>query len=310
VNRAGTRVNVLIAGAAILSLLVVPIALAGAQGDPASPNASASGSASKQLKKLKRRVAQLQAQASALTRPPGPQGPQGSQGSQGIQGAAGTAPVCAGNDAGDVMVDAGSVCIDRFEASVWSSPTGGSQYGVSSDNYPCNDNGQGCTNIYARSVAGVTPSRFITWFQAQQALANSGKRLPTNADWQQAVAGTPDPGSSPGSEDCNVQSGAPVATGSRANCISNHSASDMVGNVQEWVADWDEELLDCIVWPDAGFQDNNTCVGRASGEASTRFPGALSRGGQHLAGGLAGPFAIEPHRPSSTFSLIGFRGAR
>ncbi|MPZ91072.1 MAG: hypothetical protein GEU68_05495 [Actinobacteria bacterium] len=52
--------------------------------------------------------------------------------------------------------------------------------GVSSDDYPCNDNGQNCKGkIYARSVAGVTPSRYITWFQAQQALANSGKRLPT-----------------------------------------------------------------------------------------------------------------------------------
>src|SRR5256885_10575002 len=33
--------------------------------------------------------------------------------------------------------------------------------------------------------------RLHTYFQAQQALANSGKRLPTNAEWQAAVAGTP-----------------------------------------------------------------------------------------------------------------------
>lgn len=60
------------------------------------------------------------------------------------------------------MVNVGPVCIDKYETSVWSSPTGGTQYGVSSDNYPCDDNGQNCTNIYARSVAGVTPSAFIT----------------------------------------------------------------------------------------------------------------------------------------------------
>ena len=39
---------------------------------------------------------------------------------------------------------------------------------------PCGDDGQDCQGlIYARSVRGVTPSRHITWFQAQAALANS-----------------------------------------------------------------------------------------------------------------------------------------
>ncbi len=70
----------------------------------------------------------------------------------------------------------------------------------------CADNGQGCKAgtagaIYARSVPGVTPSRFITYFQAQQALANSGKRLPSNAEWQQAVVSTSD------STICNVSTG-------------------------------------------------------------------------------------------------------
>src|SRR5438874_617328 len=88
---------------------------------------------------------------------------------------------------------------------------GGTQYGVSSADYPCLANGNDCKGkIYARSVAGVTPSRSITWFQAQQALANSGKRLPTNAEWQQAAAGTPDPGASPGVQDCNTNSVGPV----------------------------------------------------------------------------------------------------
>ena len=59
---------------------------------------------------------------------------------------------------------------------------GAIQRGVSSDDYPCNDNGNDCTNIYAVSIPGVTPSAFITWFQAQAAAANSGKRLLTNAE--------------------------------------------------------------------------------------------------------------------------------
>ena len=56
-----------------------------------------------------------------------------------------------------VMVEVGPTCIDKYEASVWSSPTGGTQYGTTGDDYPCNDSGQNCTNIYARSVRGSLP---------------------------------------------------------------------------------------------------------------------------------------------------------
>src|SRR5262249_8027121 len=147
----------------------------------------------KKFTKLKQQVQALQQQVDALARQPGPQGP------------AGTAPACQGNGSGDEMVAAGAVCIDKYEVSVWSSPTGGTQYGASSDNYPvaCTDTGQGCKagsagEIYARSVPGVTPSGNITYFQAQAALANVGKRLPSNAEWQQAAAGTPE------STACNI----------------------------------------------------------------------------------------------------------
>src|SRR4029450_9418852 len=40
--------------------------------------------------------------------------------------------------------------------------------------------------FYAVSVAGVQPSRCITWFQANQACLLSGKRLLTNPEWQGA----------------------------------------------------------------------------------------------------------------------------
>lgn len=80
---------------------------------------------------------------------------------------------------------------------------GATQLGTASDNYtPCTDNGQNCSNdIYAVSLAGETPSSRITWFQAQQACKNSQKRLPSNAEWQAAVAGSPD------GAPCNVSSG-------------------------------------------------------------------------------------------------------
>ncbi len=129
-------------------------------------------------------------------------------------------PKCAAD-----MTRPGSFCMDRYEASVWSIPSsakslikkvqkgkaklsdltggGATQLGVSSDNYTtsasCNDNGTGCNDIYAVSIAGVTPSSRITWFQAQQACASSQKRLPRSGEWQQAVNGTQDPGGDDGS---------------------------------------------------------------------------------------------------------------
>ncbi len=141
---------------------------------------------------------------------------------------------CAGNDVNDIMVRVGPLCVDAYEASVWNSPQGGgTQYGTS-DNYPCLKNGNDCsgpntvTPIYARSEAGRTPSAYITWFQSQQACANSGKRLLTNAEWQMAAAGT---------LDANCTAGGGV-TGDRPLCVSNWGAFDMAGNVDEWVADW------------------------------------------------------------------------
>jgi formylglycine-generating enzyme required for sulfatase activity len=308
-----TRANVLLAAALLLCLLVAAIALAGGAASagsqrvtaaPADRNATASASLAKQVKQVKQKVAALQTQVDSLARQPGPQGPQGQQG---IQGPAGTAPACQGNGSGDTMVAAGTVCIDKYEVSVWSSPTGGTQYGATADNYPCNDNGQNCTNIFARSVAGVTPSRFITWFQAQQALANVGKRLPTNAEWQQAVAGTP-------AEMCNRSDFVVQATGIFSDCFSRFGAFDMVGNLWEWVGDWDEQAGGCAPWPPA-IGENTSCVGMADTQISTRIPSALLRGGdfgdQFTPANHAGPFAIDarvqPYNPSND---IGFRGAR
>ena len=212
------------------------------------------------------------------------------------------------------MVRVGSVCIDKYEASVWDAPTGGNQIiATQSTDYGCKPNGQDCKGkIFARSVPGVEPARFITWFQAQQALINSGKRLPTNAEWQRAVAGTPDPGDSPGPEDCNTSSGSsdPEPTGSRSACVSDWEVNDMVGNVWEWVADWDEEGLLCANWPEQ-FGSDLSCIGRAEGIESTRFPGALRRGGDFEDGTNAGPFAIiGTTQPSGALFFLGFRGAR
>jgi hypothetical protein len=225
-----------------------------------------------------------------------------------------TWPTAAGNcfnpaDPADEMIRVGGVCIGKYEASVWSQPDGGIQYGVNSDDYPCSDNGQDCFGeIYARSVPDVTPSRFITWFQAQQALANSGKRLPTNAEWQMAVSGTPDPGAGGGPEDCHVNNlpSGPELTGERANCVSAFGHHDMVGNLWEWIADWVPSSTACPGW---SFSDDIMCLSGAS--TTAEGPGALLRGGGWFGGTFAGPFAVGGnYQPWGSDADIGFRGAR
>src|SRR5712691_13076497 len=85
---------------------------------------------------------------------------------------------------------------------------GAIQHGATGDDYGsgCPPTGNGCVNFYAVSIPGVTPSGFITWFEAAAAARNSGKRLPTNAEWQAAALGTPDPGTDNGTTDCNISS--------------------------------------------------------------------------------------------------------
>lgn len=210
----------------------------------------------------------------------------------------GGATGCQGVAPDDVMVKVGGLCVDAYEASIWDAPVGGNQITAA---IPCSVNGQNCTNIYARSVAGVEPRGDITWFQAQQALANSGKRLLSNAEWQMVVAGTP--GSIP---ECNVSSGSVALTGANPDCISHHGTFEMVGNLWEWVGDWVPASTACPGWGDS---DDTMCLSGAS--TTNAFPGALIRGGDFSDDAAAGPLAVSGiWRPSFSFARIGFRGAR
>jgi len=236
-------------------------------------------------------------------------------------------PAWAGFKCTKDMVKSGSTCIDTYEASVWRIPNpldankglvkkvkngkataadltaaGATQLGTTGgDDYaPCTDNGQNCTNdIYAVSLAGATPSAYTTWFQAQQACKNSQKRLPSNAEWQAAVAGTPDPGPDNGTTDCNTNSVfAAVSTGSRSSCVSADGAFDMVGNLYEWVADWAPLSTACPTW--GAFSNDTQCFAGAD-TGTNRGPGALLRGGYFSNGSVAGPLAVAGNsQPSSS----------
>jgi formylglycine-generating enzyme required for sulfatase activity len=231
---------------------------------------------------------------------------------------------------------AGTVCIDKYEGSVWRVPNpttsnralvraiqegeataadliahGATQLGVASDDYaPCSDSGEGCTDgIYAVSLPSADPSRYITWFQAQAACANARKRLPSNAEWQAAVAGTPDPGPDNGTTDCNSDSSAKVPTGSRSDCVSATGAFDMVGNLEEWVAEWVPRANASGEWsPWASPTGDEQAF---AGAATDDEPGGLLRGSFSNRQEDVGPMAINASSPpSNDAGDNGFRCAR
>lgn len=262
----------------------------------------------------------------------GPTGPKGDQGPAGVGPLTSCPP--------DAVL-AGTTCIDTYEASAWRVPDpttanqglvakirtgeaaaadllagGATELGVgeATDDYaPCADSGQNCTDdVYAVSLPSVTPSANVTWFQAQAACKNSRKRLPSNAEWQAAVVGTPDPGPDDGTTDCNTGTvDALVPTGSRSSCVSADGAFDMVGNLFEWVADWvPPSPIGCAGTWSAGVSPTGDlqCL---AGAANTGEPAALLRGGSFAnSGPLAGPLAIDVFEPSSSNGAFGFRCVR
>jgi len=236
-------------------------------------------------------------------------------------------------------VVSGAGCMDKYEASVWRVPNptttnvalvrriqlgratradltagGATQLGTAGADYaPCTANGQLCANdIYAVSLPSVRPSAFVTWFQAGEACANAGKRLPTSAEWQVAANGTPDPGPDNGMTDCNVgdgtvEAGSPTLTGARSRCVSARGAFDMVGNLLEWVADWVPASTNSPGW--GSF--SNDLMSLAGASETSPFPGALVRGGAFFFGPFAGPLMVGNAPPNLLVDdFVGFRCVR
>lgn len=193
-------------------------------------------------------------------------------------------------------------------------PVGELLAGLSPANFPANGQwtpAAGFTppspGVFAVSIPSVHPTACITWFQAEQACAASGKRLLTNQEWQRAAAGTPEGAAGDdGTTQCNtITASDAVNTGSRSACVSSYGVLDMVGNVDEWVADWVPHSTTCGSW--SGSSDYQ-CL---AGAATTGEPGALIRGGGFNFGSLAGPFTVNGNNsPSNSNNNIGFRCAR
>jgi hypothetical protein len=228
----------------------------------------------------------------------------------------------------DEIVKVGDFWVDRYEASVWgNADCTGTQYGGAEDNWATVGgsfpyHGSFSTPLYACSVRDVTPSRWLTWFQAQSACAAAGKRLLTNAEWQAAVAGTVDPGSNSADGPCLTGAVGPRITGragalpgGAGTCISYWGVEDMIGSLWEWTADWYGQGPN---WgpdgrgPDQYFGDGHWNIDPAEwqGERAAHFLAAGLRGGDGNDYGAAGAFAVHlAYAPSASGGDVGFRCA-
>jgi formylglycine-generating enzyme required for sulfatase activity len=104
----------------------------------------------------------------------------------------------------------------------------------------------------------------VSYGIAAAACRNSGKRLPSNAEWRAAALGTPDPWPQDDpAHQCNVSGPSALPTGSRIKCVSDVGAFDMVGNVTEFVADWGALATTGTTWDVfiAGFGGDVSNVG-------------------------------------------------
>ena len=141
------------------------VALLGCDRSPSA--AGGSDAAAARLAELERKVSSLEARLAARSQGHCPLGYQRDQAQSDL---------VACTRGRDEMVKVGDFWLDRYEASAWArADCSGVQFGVSEPDYPSGfpSNGNASQRVYACSVADVTPSASLTWFQAVQACAAS-----------------------------------------------------------------------------------------------------------------------------------------
>jgi formylglycine-generating enzyme required for sulfatase activity len=204
-------------------------------------------------------------------------------------------------------------CIDTYEAS----PGVGCVVEV-----PAHDR-DSARNIRTRECISVAvpetmPWVHVTYHQAREVCAKSGKRLPSNAEWYQAALGTTE-------ASCNTDSVSAGVTG-ESECQSGAQVHDMIGNVWEWVdagvegGSYEERQL-----PETGYVQNADMNGVALATGTTSSESfhndyfwsepsgvrAMMRGGFYSSGGDAGLYSVHAAvEPNFSSPATGFRCVR
>ena len=247
-----------------------------------------------------------------------------------------------GDGCPDDMSRVGAVCVDKYEASYNCSiyttqetvGSGGpiNTSGTEIDTYLWQTRDIAKINGYpavcqAKSKNNSVPYTAITQYDAKQSCLLAGKHLIKNADWQNAVVGTPDNDTKcningitsgggtfiPNSTWYNQGGNDTTYSGSASNCKSKYGVYDMIGNVWEWTADLMDTKNTNSDYPNSAtyggdyiWRQNITSL--YVREGINQYVAAFLRGGYWNDGANAGAFALDlADGPSRWSWSVGFR---
>ena len=181
---------------------------------------------------------------------------------------------------GTVLVAYGThaVCMDIYEAApgdkcLYQDPQSEIETEVNVANGKCE----------AVSAVGRMPWRYISYTEAAQLCARSGKRLPTNNEWYKVALGLAD------LDSCVLRDRTP-RPGSASDCVTSFGVANMVGNVWEWVVEtvesssYNERSL-----PSSGYV---TLVDESGIVLETDLVGDASFGNDYATVGASGVYGI------------------